>query len=426
MVSRLSQTNNSGIIYAQELLASIYRGMGFAYLQCRQFKKASNLLNKALEIELHILPSDHPELIESYHTIACMNFTLEQYVKALQNYEEAMRIAEKNLLTNDWRYIFFHLNAAILIYYTDRNTSKILMHCSHASRLLDQSPFSVTSSNRLEVYRILASLYMHSGFVITAVQVWEKFIKAGTNRLIATLVTTDFSGLLMPMNTMNICNQNSTKVLNYMIFANSRSSIASSVSLLEIITRCEISDQWRAMGYIEQAIVYYTWLLERLPKLETPENSRLHKSRLHNNLGASYQDLNDDQMALYHCQLALDTLGPNDEHKTMQAAIIHYNIALILKNCERFDEARTHLHKSLIHFSGSPQHQNSILDVQIYVAFAKIHEKCNEWYKARDYYQRIVDQIREDAPNHPARVRYEKRLQHSIEKINESTSNGYF
>jgi tetratricopeptide (TPR) repeat protein len=189
----------------------------------------------------------------------------------------------------------------------------------------------------------------------------------------------------------------------------------------ETINRCEIADQWRAMGYIRHAICYYTWLIERLSMLDDPEFVKLHKSRLHNNLAACYQDLDDDQTALYHYRLSLDILSSDEEHKSMQAAIIHYNIALIHTNCNEIDEAQKHLHNSLSHFSGLPNNQNSTLDVSIYIAFAKLYEQSNEWQMAREYYERVLDQFRQDIPDNPIIAKYEKRLQYIIDKISEST-----
>ncbi len=182
------------------------------------------------------------------------------------------------------------------------------------------------------------------------------------------------------------------------------------------------------MDLLRQATSFYVYLRKILP-FDHPDLGVLHKNlgevlrkrNLHNNLAACYQDLNDDQSALHHYRSSLDILSPDEEHKSMHAAIIHYNLALIYTNCNELNEARIHLHKSLLHFSGSSENKNSRLDVAIYIAFSNTYERCNDWQMARDYYQRAIDQVKQNAPDHPNIIKYQKRLQYIIDKINVST-----
>lgn len=102
----------------------------------------------------------------------------------------------------------------------------------------------------------------------------------------------------------------------------------------------------------------------------------------------------------------------------MQISIGHYNIALIQVEFKELNKVRKHFHKSLSCFSKLPQDNTSILDIKNYIALAKIREQGNDWRMVRNYYQRIVGQLRQDAADLPIIAKYEKYLQHTTDRIN--------
>ncbi|CAF1097712.1 unnamed protein product [Adineta steineri] len=95
-------------IYIEEALAIVYHGMGTALLYLSKYQNATVCQRKALKIQLRILPNDHPTLIESYHELGILSMKLQKHVEALKNFETALRIAQKNLLEKDQRYIWLH------------------------------------------------------------------------------------------------------------------------------------------------------------------------------------------------------------------------------------------------------------------------------------------------------------------------------
>ena len=421
IINRLSTNGGSEKTYLQEALATIYHGMAAAYHRLNKFQQAVQLYEKALVIELNVLPHDHPTLMESYHGLGEANILLNRLAKALRNFEESLRIAQKNLLTKDWRFVTVHINIAVLTFYTEKNTSKTLLYCSHVLQLLDQSTFFLTIYNRLDVYKTLATLYLELGLEHLALEMWEQFIKTAKDSLVTESNTENFSDILPQAKTLVSSERKADQGLGCMILSHHKNLANPSLSHLETITGCETADRWRAMGYVELAIRYYTWLLENFPNSDEPQFEKLHKSRLHNNLAACYQDLGDAQAALHHYRLSLDILAPDEKHKSMQPAILHYNIALIYINLKEFDEAQTHLHKSLHNYLNSSDNKNSVLDVKIYIAFAQVYERLSEWQMARDYYQRVIDQMKQDVPDHPSIIKFQKRMEYIIDKINEST-----
>ncbi|CAF5178996.1 unnamed protein product [Rotaria magnacalcarata] len=286
---------------------------------------------------------------------------------------------------------------------------------------MEQSKLPSISCNRMEVYKSLANLYTYIGLGPLVFQMWERFIEEGKGRLVANSDFVNSSDLIKQMELLQLSKEAFALDSNIMIFFDRNSLFRPRVSQLEAITRCEIADKWRVLGYIKPAICYYTWLLENILVSDDSHFAKLHESRLHNNLAACYQDLEDDNAALHHYSLSLEILSPDEENKSIQAAIIHYNIALIYMNRNEFDQSRAHLNKSLLHFLGVPEHRNSTLDVKINYYFAKTYERCNDWKMARDYYQQTIDKCKQYALDDSIINQYEKLLQCMIDKISENT-----
>ncbi|CAF3469718.1 unnamed protein product [Rotaria socialis] len=421
IISRFRDPNANQNTYIQESKATVYHGMGSAYILLDQPQKAVGFYQKALEIELKTLPQDHPTLIDTYNELGSVNLRLNEWTKALEKYEESLRIAQHNLLDSDWKLVNLHINVAVLIYFVTGNKSKTLVHCSQALQIMEQSKLPSISCNRMDIYKSLANLYTHIGLGPLAFQMWERFIEEGKGRLVANSDFVNSSDLIKQMELLQLSKETFALDSNIMILFDRNSLFRPRVSQLEAITRCEIADRWRALGHIKPAICYYTWLLENILVSDDPHFAKLHECRLHNNLAACYQDLEDDNAALHHYSLSLEILSSDEENKSIQAAIIHYNIALIYMNGNEFDQTRMHLDKSLLHFLGVPGHRNSTLDVKINYYFAKTYERCNDWKMARDYYQQTIDKCKQYALDESIIDQYEKLLQCMIDKISENT-----
>ncbi|CAF1145029.1 unnamed protein product [Adineta steineri] len=130
-------------IYIEEALAGIYHGMGAAFIYLEEYQNATVCQQKALKIELRILPNDHPTLVESYHELGSLYMKLKKYSEALKNYETALQIAQKNLLEKDQRYIWLHVNIATLTFYIEaacyqdlNDNKKALYHYQHSLDIL--------------------------------------------------------------------------------------------------------------------------------------------------------------------------------------------------------------------------------------------------------------------------------------------------
>lgn len=420
IIRRLQDLNEEQTNYVQEMLATVYHGMGSAYLDLDQSQTAFAFYHKTLEIELEILPHNHPTLFDTYDALSKVNTILNNWKDALENCKESLKIAQQNLLPNDSRLINLHLNAAILTYNVDRNVSKTLVHCSQALKLMEHTTSSRFEQNQLEVYKTLANLYTHMGLRNLGLPLWEKFIQEGKFRFIVDSNAVDIAKLREQVNKRKIPELNLDHDSKYMILADDKYTLSVDLPRLESIARCDMADSWRARGLIKPAINYYTWLLKYMPTTDDLLFNRYHKSRLHNNIAACYQDLDDNHMALHHYRLSLDNLSSEEENKSMLKGIIHYNIASLCMNINELDEAQAHLQKSLIHFPKTPETKDRILRVGIYTAFAYICEQHNDWNMARDYYQQVLHECKNNIPGHSAFDKYEKRLQFVINKINEN------
>ena len=411
------------VTYVEQALASIYHGMGCAYVMLRNLKNALHLYHKALAIELRILPRDHPTFTESYHELGNLYIKLKKHTKALEHYEEALRISQLNLLEKDQRCILLHVNIAFLSYYIDRSLSKTLIHCNHALEIINETSLAPSSSVHLEVYQKLATLYFELNLVPLAFQMWERSMVARNHRTMAKSNSIDFTEILTHLDNLSLSQQNSHQSSHYTILNDNGSSSTLSPPQRETIDLCELADRCRATGYITYAVCCYTWLLDNQPASNDPKLDQLHKSRLHNNLAACYQDLNDNEKALSQYQLSLNilTYGVLNQ-SSLQIAIVHYNIALIHAEFKELHKARKHFHKSLSCFSKQSQDNSSILDIKIYIGLTKIYEQWNDWGMVRNYYQRIVDQLRQDSADISIIAKYETYLQRAMDNIHTGRS----
>lgn len=420
IITRPNYLSEETATYMEEILAIVYHGMGSVYCDLGQYQAALTFCHKALEIELRILPRDHPSLVDTYNELSRVNIELNKWREAFENCEESLRIAQQALLPNDLKLVSLHVNAAVLVYHVDRDVSKTLVHCTKALQLMERTTLTSIEYNRLDIYKTLADLYTRIGLMQLAFPLWEKFICAVKAQFIAESNFINFPDLERQLIGLRSLKQISDQNSKSLILVVDKSMPIMNSSMLETIARCNIADSWRARGHTKPAISYYTCLLDDMPESEDAHFNKVHKSRLHNNLAACYQDLDDDQMALYHYRLSLDYLSSEEEKKSIQAGITHYNIALIYMNINELDEARIHLQKSLLHFSGVPENKDRTFYVRIYIAFARIYERYNDWKMARDYYQQVIDECKKDVPGHSIIDKYEKRLQFVNNKITEN------
>ncbi|CAF0803495.1 unnamed protein product [Adineta steineri] len=419
ILSRYTAYNDEcKLIYIEEALAIIYHGMGAALIYLAEYQNAIAYQQKALKIELRILPNDHPTLIESYYELGNLYMKSEEYVEALKNFETALRIAQKNLLEKDQRYIWLHVNIAILTFYVERDTSKTLKHCSDALEIIEQTNIARSSNLYPDVYQKLAILYFNLNLLPLAFSMWEQYMQTTKYQAIAQNNHIDLSEVCRQVNIIMSSETNSKLNPNYLLLHQDNSHEIISIPKLESMGLCEFADKCRSTGYISYAIRCYLCLLEQQPVTNDPHFDQVHKSRLHNNLAACYQDLDDNEKALYHYQSALDILTVENKEGSLQTAIIHYNIALIHFELDELNRAEEHLHKSLAQYKKQLNHQSDILDVKIYIALIKIYQRWSNWHMVCNYYQCIVDQMKIDRAEPSIIEKYEKLLQNAIEKIN--------
>jgi len=66
----------------------------------REYSKASLWYEKALEIRKKTLPSNHPDIAESYNKLASVCYNMKEYSKAFSYYKSALDIWERSLPSN--------------------------------------------------------------------------------------------------------------------------------------------------------------------------------------------------------------------------------------------------------------------------------------------------------------------------------------
>ena len=74
--------------------------MGLVHSNMGDYPKALSYYEKALEIQKHSLPSNHPDLGKSYNNIGSVYSNMGDYPKARSFYERAVEIGQHSLPPN--------------------------------------------------------------------------------------------------------------------------------------------------------------------------------------------------------------------------------------------------------------------------------------------------------------------------------------
>ena len=77
-------------------LARSHKGIGSNYMKKGEYAQALRHYQKALEVSLNYLSSDHLDLAPIYEGIGNSYYKQSDYSNALQNYETALNIVKRN------------------------------------------------------------------------------------------------------------------------------------------------------------------------------------------------------------------------------------------------------------------------------------------------------------------------------------------
>ena len=73
-------------------LADLYQNISSTYFCLGKYKEAITYIENALDLQLKLLPYDHPTIASSYGNLGIAHFTLGQYNKAIDTYLRQIKI----------------------------------------------------------------------------------------------------------------------------------------------------------------------------------------------------------------------------------------------------------------------------------------------------------------------------------------------
>jgi tetratricopeptide (TPR) repeat protein len=153
----------------------LYGQLGASHLQQGNYKAAIEYYDKALEMHQRWLPSNHPQLADSYINIGNVHFNMGDFTKALSSYEKAFKI-QKQLFPSNHPNLATSYNNIGLVYSNMCDFSKALSSYEEALEIQKKS----LPSNHPELatsYNNIGNVYFRMGEYSNALSSYEKALE---------------------------------------------------------------------------------------------------------------------------------------------------------------------------------------------------------------------------------------------------------
>ena len=162
-LDRFAQILHDDTILNSNFLISgaIYHLFGLIYLHRRQYKESLEHSEKALDINLTLLPANHYTLTTTYNNIGCVYLAQSNYEKALE-YQQLALDCELNSNKPDVSLIILYTNNIGKIYSHQEKYEEAIKHHKHALEL-QQQDLGENDPSIAETYGHISSTYQNLG-----------------------------------------------------------------------------------------------------------------------------------------------------------------------------------------------------------------------------------------------------------------------
>jgi tetratricopeptide (TPR) repeat protein len=394
----------------EELCSTIYHGMATIYQQKGQPETALEFYEKALKIEMNILPSNHPSIAITFDNIGQLYFEMKDYSKALENFLKAFPIMLSTLPSNHPQLALLYANIG-LAYEEQNETSKAIEYLLEAEQILDRSTLTSDHSLREGIYRTLAIVSRDNKMIDLSIRMHQKLI--------------DVCKAQTPSNQYEIANWTSSLGDLFFYQGNHQQSFEChqlALNIIQQLPRTEknkhlysnIINSLRLTKHTDIAIEHYTRLLD-----EETNTQSIFAGELHNNLGAAYDLIDNSKLAIKHYREALSCYLNESETFSKEIAIIYCNIAIILHYSDEYENARSNLYKALDMLNKNEYYLHS----RCHYTLGLIAEKTNDLNCARTHFDYAIElAMQEKYPNHNMINKYTFWLKKVINKIENNSS----
>lgn len=381
------------------LYSTIYHGMGNVFLRKSNKTKALKLFEKALEIELKVLPTNHPSFVNSYACIGFIFMDMQNSVEALKYFKKAIDIHEFTLPSS-------HYDLATLytvtgdMYLRQNNISEATACFMKVDRILDQSTLSADHPLREEIYRMATKIL--------------KTRESRQFRIAAHYKIIDVLKARIPLDQYQIIKWTTGLGEVFLEQRDNAAALDCYQIALDSIQKLPTTEKNRNLhlqiiSNLLNIDHYEIFLSNAFRLLEESDPHSLFAGRIHNALGVCYLRLDNPQLSVEHFLLALNIFEKNPYRIQMNdIAIVHQNIGSIQTTLGNYDEAEQHLRRSLDILGD----EGGELRPENLWSFALLYKAKNDFLSARKYFQDAVDNAKRIYPcDDPVIIKYTCSLQ---------------
>lgn len=360
--------------HESELCSTIYNGIATIYQQKGQLDQALELYKKTLQIEVNILPSNHPSIAMTLNNIGQLYFEMEKISESHEYISQALSVFLSTLPDN-------HQHLAVVystlgaIYFHENELHRAVEYLLKVEEIIDRSPLIVDNSFREYIYCRLATASGTNKMFDLSIRMHHKVInfyklQKSSDQYEIAYWTSILANLLFNQNNHQEAfqyQQDSLRIIEKLPRTNRNKELY-----------CKIIDSLWCYEYYDIAIEHYKRLL-----CEETDLLSILSGKINNNLAVIYDHMENDHLALKHYIAALDCYESHVSSAfTKETAIIQYNIAGILSNLHEYEAARDYLKRSLNHLTDF----DCDIRAQCYYLLGETYEKTEDWACAQQHW----------------------------------------
>ncbi|CAF3752481.1 unnamed protein product [Rotaria socialis] len=345
LLKNVSNDNEKGLIY---------KTLGKAKLKQQEYQQAASLWEESLQFYMKALPQDHPDLAALHHDIGQVYNMLGDNVKALEYYNNEIRIREEAQSSNHPDLALVYSNISLL-YSKTREYSKALQYAEKA--------YQINEEAHLKHDPDLATPYFNIGIAHDRINEYEKALEFYRRAL-------KIRKTALPPNHLDLA-----------------------------LVYTKISVVYKNMGDHSKALDY----AERAHKINEKELAQ-HGSNLADscsNLGLAYDNMKNYSKALEFYEKALKIKQTTLPSNHPDVANSYSHISLVYSIMGDYEAAIVYAEKACkikekVLSSNHPDLATA------YYSTALAYDNMKQYPKALEFYKKAL-KIRETAlpPNHP-------------------------
>jgi tetratricopeptide (TPR) repeat protein len=328
--------------------AFYYNQLGYVKDDQGDYKKAIEYYEQGLKIDQKTLPPNHPEMATSYNNIGGVYNNMGEYSKALSFYEKSVEIYQKTLPPNHPSLATSYNNIGG-VYNNIREYSKALSFYEKSLEIKQKTlppnhPSLATSYNNIgEVYRNMGEYSKALSFYEKALQIYQKTLPPDHP-----LLATSYNNIGMVYDNMGeysrafSFNEKSLEIRQKTLPSN-HPDLAQSYNNIGLVCG--------KMGEYSKALSFNKKSLEIRQKTLPPNHPSLAQS--YNNIGSVYRNMGEYSKALSFLEKDLEICQRTLPQNHPSLATSYNNIASVYENMTQYPKALLFFERALNIFKSS-------------------------------------------------------------------------